>query len=60
MIPEAIKTIIWDIVFIVLGYCMIYKIPSIVGLKKNHATVLKIVGVIIIILSTFNILHTII
>lgn len=59
VMSEMIKSLIWRIVWLTLGYCMIYKIPQIVGFKKKPATIVKLVGIIICVISIFSILELI-
>ena len=54
-----INTIVWNIVYILLGYCFIYKIPPILSLKKQYSTILKIIGILTIIFGVFNIVEEI-
>lgn len=59
MIPDFVKSIIWDIVYIILGYCLIYKIPRILGLKRPYDTITKIVGILIVVFSAFSIIKAV-
>lgn len=56
---ETLKSIILDLAYIALGYCLIFKVPSIIGLTQKATKITKIIGLLIIIFCIFNIINSI-
>lgn len=59
MIQDIFKSIIWDLVYVVLGYCLVYKVTPVLSLKGKWSTIIKIIGLLIIVFSVFSIIKLI-
>lgn len=60
MILTAMHSIIWAIIWIALGWFILYKVPSLVSARGTLATVIKIIGVVIMIAGALDLIGAIV